>query len=206
MTQSELKRKLYELAAIYFEPLTDRGNIVWGRTKPVNPGSPMVALTTGPINRAQRPIRMYRDGIVQDCWPSETMLQVDLFTKGAPVTDDPNVTAARENTAVCDLTDFVNFIHSAYVDNWCYINDISLNVSNIHDLTALTNDTSWTYRAMAEITVGFVQTAVEHAANPITGSLPTHSGGRSQQLADKKTGWFEQVEVEYDKEIRDNGK
>jgi len=205
MTVRQLKQYLFDLIAEYFKPLKDAGNIVWGKHKPVNPNSPMVALTTGPITRAQRPIRMNVDGIIHDIWPSHTTLAVDLYTKGAPTTIDINVTSAMENTAVNDLTDFVIFMNSVYVDDWSYINDISVNTNAIHDLTALTNDTSWDYRAMTEIEIGFTQGAMEYAANPLDdgsgiASLPTHSGGRPQELADLETGWFEEVEIEYVKE------
>ena len=248
MTQRELKQKLYDLTGEYFNALKIQGNIVWGMTKPVNPNSPMVALTTGPINRNERRNRLYFDGIVVDRWPSKTMLQVDLFTKGAPTSDAPNVTAAYENTAVNDLTDFVNFLHSVYADHWSFLNDISLNVYGVQDLTAITNDTSWAYRAMVEIEVGFTQTAVGFTASNFEDGVPyhdngrpmfdgegyaldrdgnripapplpigpdgrpvfpqyelTHSGGGSQELADQRLGWFEDVEIENKKEAPENG-
>jgi len=201
MTQQELKKHLFDLVSVYFSELKSKGNIIWGKHKPVNPNSPMVALTTGSIGRAYHPIRQYKKGIVHDTWPSETSLKVDLFTKGAPITDAPNVTAAMENTAVNDLTDFVIFLNSVYVDHWSYANDISISTNDIHDLTELTNDTSWDYRAMTEIDIGFTQCAVEYAANPSPGvQIPTSSGGRPQGLADEKTDWFDTVEIEYMKE------
>jgi len=254
VTQRDLKKKLHELVGTYFDGLKKQGNIVWGKTKPVNPNSPMVALLTGPINRQQRPIRKYINGIVHDFWPSKTVLQVDLYTKGAPTSDAPNVKQSYENTAVNDLTDFVNFLHSVYVDHWSFLNDISINVSDVQDLTALTNNTSWSYRAMVEIAVGFTQQAVGHAMIMHEAGMPyfsngapmfddegyaldeegnrlpdlpplpvdpegnfiyppstaTTSGGRSQELANMKTGWFESVEVEYvnenQKEELSNGK
>lgn len=189
MTQQELKHKLYDLVALYFKSLKHQGNIVWGKTKPVNPNGSMVSLLTGPITRAQRPIRKYVNGLVHDFWPSRTVLQVDLLTKGTPISDAPFVTAAMENTAVNDLTDFVNFLHSVYVDLWSYTNDISINVSKIHDLTAIQHSTSWSYRAMVELAVGFTQ----HAPD-----------SHWQSVTNLEAGWFESVEVEYKEDI--NGK
>ena len=177
MKQRELKRKMYGLVGMYFESLKLQGNIIWGKTKPVNPNSPMVALLLGPINRAERPIRRYINGIVVDTWPSETILQVDLFTKGAKTTDDPNVLASNENTAVNDLTEFVNFLHSSFVDDWGYLNDISINADTVQDLTALTNNTQWTYRAMVEIHIVFAQGAVGHTATNYEKGAPYYETG-----------------------------
>ena len=210
MTQRELKKRLYDLVGEYFADLKEQGNIVWAKSKPVNPNSPMVALTMGPIIRPYRPTRKYVDGIVYDFYPSKTTLKVDLSTKGAPTSTEPGVTARYEDTAVNDLTDFANFINSVFVDHWCYINDVSISVYHIHELTELTNDTSWNYRAMVELEVGFTQGAVEYAANPLPDgsgqtTVPTYSGGRPQEMADIKTGWFEDVEIEYEKEAPRDG-
>ena len=209
MTQRELKEKLYDIVAIFFAALDKKGSIIWGKTKPVNPASPMVSLGLAQVQRPYRPARRYINGIPYDSYPSNTMLSVDLFTKGAPATDEPNVTSRNENTAVNDLTDFANFINSVYVDHWSGRNGISLKVRTIQDLTALINDTSWQYRALLEIDVGFMQTSVGYTGtnfergiefdrdgNPIGTRpyVPNHSGGGSQVLADDFTGYFTEVE------------
>ena len=254
MTQSELKEKLYDLVAMYFAVLDAEGSIVWGRTKPVKPGSPMVSLALAQVQRPYRPARRYVNGIVLDSYPSSTMFRVELFTKGALTTDEPGVTAQNENTAVNDLSDFANFLGSVHADHWCGRIGIALKVNRVQDLTALTHGSSWQYRALLEIDVGFMQNAAGHTAigheggitlhgngqpmfdeegyaldsngNRLTDehgqplpSLPigqdgramypqaemTHSGGRSQNLADGFTGWFEQVEIKKKKEAKRYG-
>ena len=215
MNQREVKQKLYELVAEYFALLKEQGNIVWGKTKPVNPGSPMVALTTSDVIRSTRPARRYIDGVPHDSTPSKTMLKINLFTKGASTSDEPGIMARNENTAVSDLTDFVDFINSVHIDHWCGRNGISLRPYPVQDLTALTNDSSWAYRALLEVEVGFIQNAVgftntnfeqgvkyDSEGNPIGSHpfAPNPSGGGSQELADEFTGYFEQVEIEYKKE------
>ena len=248
MTQREVKDKLYDLVAEYFALLDERGNIIWGRSKPVHPGSPMVALDMTNIRRPYRPARRYVDGVPLDSYPSSTILSVDLFTKGAPVSDEPGMTAQNENTAVNDLADFANFLNSTHVDHWCGRNGISLRARTVQDLTAVINDTSWQYRALLEVDVGFVQTAGGYSATNFEGGVPlhdngrpmfdsagysldrngnrlpvpplptdpdgkpifpkvepTHSGGRTQRLADKTTGYFTEVEIKNHKEESNNG-
>ena len=200
MTQRELKRKLHELIGEYFKSLEKQGNIVWGMAKPVNPGSPKVALTAGPIKRPEHVNRLYVDGIVVDVWPSKTTLQVDLFTKGAPTTDNPNVIAAHENTAVNDLTEFVDFLHSVYVDRWSFINDVSLNANNVQDLTELINDTSWKYRAMVEIEIGFTQVAVGFAGLGYDGGIPFYRNGRPKFNAETGMPLHDNGQPMYDAE------
>ena len=108
-----------------------------------------------------------------------------------------------------DLIDFVNFINSAYVDEWSDTHDVSILANQVRDLTELTDDTTWDYRAMTELEIRFTQTAAGHGGfmyeggapldengNVVSGSFAhTPSGGRSPEIADQSTGWFEHVEI-----------
>jgi len=179
MNQLELRKKLAELVGAYFRQLRDAGNIVWGKTKPVNPNSPMIALEMGPIDRARRPITLYVEAIPVNCYPAKTTLRIDMFTKGTPVINKPGIASSSINTALSDLTDFVNFLMSAHVDHWSYNNGISIQVGqDIQDLTQLINVTSWDYRAMVELEIGFTQNAVGYAGIMHEGGVPYHSNGR----------------------------
>lgn len=217
MTHSELKRLLEKLVSTYFGG-TDP---VWGMVKSVNPSVPLVVLNLGSIIRHYQPINLNSNGVPVGVYPSKTTLQIDLYTKGRQTSTSSGVMAAFDNTAVNDLTDFLNFINSPFVDNWCGINDISLLANQVRDLTGLINDTSWDYRAMLELEIGFTQTAagfsgimfedgakLDDDGNPLDAGddpfTPTPSGGRTQDLADDFTGWFEAVETEYEKEESSN--
>ena len=205
MTQSELKKKLYDLVRSYFSGAT----VVWGMLSgAVNPSAPLVMLRMGDITRPYQPIKRNVNGVLLYSYPSETTVQIDLFTKGASRNNEAGVSSANENTAVNDLTDFVNFINSAYVDDWSGLNDVSILVNRVRDLTELISDTTWEYRAMAEMEIRFTQTAAGHGGFMYEGGVPldengnfvsgtfanTPSGGRSPEIADQSTGWFEQVE------------
>ena len=211
MTLRELKQKLYELTSGYFK----NAIVAWDKVSgAVNPKAPAVVLSTISVQRPYQPIKQTVDGIIVHCYPSKTTLQVDLYTKGALLeSGGGNVTAAYENTAVEDLTDFVNYINSVAVDHWSDIHDVSILANEVQDLTELVNDTTWDYRAMVELEIGFTQTAVGHGGIMWEGGItygedgkplseqpeftPTPSGGRSQEIADQSTGWFNQVKTEF---------
>ena len=212
MTQSELKQKLTTLVEEYFGAAT----VSWGMTRTVSSHVPQIVLSMGTLQRHYHPITRSVNGVPINAYPSQATLQVDLYTMGVKTKDIPGVKSAYDNTAVNDMTDFVNFLGSAYVDNWTGQNDLSILVSEVRDLTALINDTTWDYRAMIEIEVGFTQSAVGYTGimwengvaygedgRPLAEQpefKPTPSGGRTLELAGNATGWFEQVETEFIKE------
>ena len=156
MTQSELKQKMYDLVTEYFGGAT----VTWGKVRLVSPGVPQVVLTTLPAVRTYHPVTVTPDGVPVNCWPSKITLQVDLYTKGRSLNDEPNTTATYENTAVDDLLSFVNFLGSPYVDDWSLVNDIAIHARQVHDFAEVNNETSWEYRAMVELELGFTESAV----------------------------------------------
>jgi len=207
LTQSELKEKLYKLVSVYFSA-ANGATVVWGMTKTVSPNAPKITLTALDIVRPYQPITHNKNGIQVSYYPSTTKIQVDLFTKGALPPKEEGIKASAENTALNDMIDFVNFINSQYVIQWSDINDISVFAKEVYDLTDIINDTTWDFRAMVELDIGFTQAAIGHSGinyenrilfdengDPLPGAFEiTSSGGRTQELADEFTGWFEQVE------------
>jgi len=233
MTQSKLKRIIHELVETYFKAAT----VTWGMIKTVSPNVPHILLNMSDITRPYQPITQNINGVSCYCYPSKTTLQIDLYTKGIKRGGGVGIRSAYENTAVSDLTDFVNFLNSEYVSDWSEVHDVSVLANNVTDLTAVINETTWDYRAMVEVEIGFTQTAVGHAAIMYENGIPYHSngvpmfdgegyeldrngnrlpkpplplnpdgvpiypefqpspsGGGTQTLAEKSTGWFEQVE------------
>ena len=178
MTERELRRELYGLVAEYFAPLHESGSIVWGKTKHVKPSGPSVTLHLLGTKRPSLPNRSHADGIVADTYPAETTLNVDLFTKGAPVTDDPNVMPGSENTAANDLMGFASFLNSHHVERWSWRTGVALRASEVMDLTALTHGSSWTYRALLEVGVRYMQAAAGHTGTNHEGGKPLHPNGR----------------------------
>ena len=173
MTHGELKAAIEKLVSSYF----GTASVVWGSVRGVKPTSPLIVLNLGAIRRHYLPIRVGVQGVPTDSYASTTTLQVDLYTQGKRVGEIPGVLSPHENTAVNDLTDFLNFLNSVWVDEWCDVHDVSLLANNVSDLTEVINDTSWDYRAFLEVEVGFTQTAVGGTATNYEGGVPFHSTG-----------------------------
>ena len=210
MTVSKLKAALYERVTTYWDGAT----VAWGATKKVKPHAPLVILRLGTVTRAVQPITQMINGIVFSAYPSEVPLQIDLFTRGRAV----EVTEGEyhENTAVNDMLDFVSFLDSVSSVEWSGRNDIALSLTGgVQDLTEVINDSQWQYRATAEIRVAFTQWTAEYHGilNESSiifsdGGLPvgvmrgnwrqTASGGGTQSLAEESTGFFDEVEIEYE--------
>jgi hypothetical protein len=216
MTISTLKEKLYERIATYW----GGAEVVWGATNKVKPPAPLVVMRLGTVNRAKQPITQMINGIVFSAYPTETTLQIDLFTKGKTVAAEGG--QYTENTAESDLMNFVNYLDSVATIEWSNENDVSVSLLNgVQDLSEIVNDSQWQYRAMCEFSVAFTQWAAEY--NGVLGEesivfdddgIPndvirenwqqTASGGGTQALAEGSTSSFENVDPEI-KEESENG-
>jgi hypothetical protein len=216
LTVNRLKAALYDRVAAYW----GGADIAWGSTDKVKPLDPLVILQLGTVTRASQPITQMINGIVFSAYPSTVPLQIDLFTRGREV--DESEGEYSENTATSDLLDFVNFLDSTSTIEWSNKNDVSLILlGGVQDLSEIINDSQWQYRAMVEISVSFTQWAAEYNGVlteksivfgedglpvGVTGTdwQQTASGGGKQELADEKTGFFEQTQVDYDSEKEGN--
>ena len=197
MTELEMKRKLYDLIQGYFGGDT---TVAWGRSKKVKPLSRLVVLRTIALRRNWHAASETNTGVNIDYYPSTTTIQIDLFSNGQPITEDTDVTAASENSAVTEIIALINYLNSQKVQNWCLENDVSIVISGpVNDLTEVINEVSWSMRAMVELTVGFTQSAVgydaSHTLNDLPGIIDDVEAGTNTDDA-----WFEEVETPQEKE------
>lgn len=192
MNLNQAKDKFYELVSMFFT----KADIRWAEAVGTKPKPPYLTLKAGPMRKTAFPREDESGNTVYDC---STTMEVNLYTKGAPVTVDGKATANYENTAISDLTDFSLFLESeAIVDKiagWGM--DIS-QLETIRDLTALENDTAYRYRAMAEFTINYAQ-----AANGLYGTqnmpyVPNSSGGGTVEMQQAEIDAVDEVEIEFD--------
>lgn len=199
MNLRTLKEKLYEIVSIYFQGAT----VIWAEQHIVKPILPLITLKTGPLSLPTFSINDESNDVPTGYYPSRVSLEINLYTVGALVESEEGEIGATENTAVNDMMDFLRFINSQHVTELCEQYDIAIMPSGpIQDLTGLLNDTRYQYRAMLELSVDFMQEARGYAGiTPETGTWEqTSSGGGSQELADKATGYFTTVAIEEEKE------
>lgn len=217
---------LHEMLSLFFAGAT----VVHGKqSHGVKTSAPMVVLSVISVKRTQNPEEtIHVDGYPVSYYPTDMMVQIDLYTKGSPVQDIPGQMVPMENTAVNDLVDFLNFVGSEYFADWCYRWDTDLvPTGNVLDTTELLNSTNWQYRATTELVMSFIQKAVGHSGILAPDSIkherpededtedgtymepefhPSHSGGGSEEIAKIITGYFTSAETTEIKEEQTNGK
>lgn len=209
MNLSEVRQQILEITSAYFTGAAVLFTKQSGRTAP---SSPLVTLTFGTINRTVQPITDVVDGYYVASHPMSVRLQVDLYTKGKPVSVPSGSQVPMDNTATDDLSGFLNFLDSPYVTRICHDVDISIiSAGSVMDVSDMIGDTSYRYRAMAELIVSYTQTTVGDAEllkadsiKPDGTVVPdyeqTASGGGSQAIAEADNAYFKEVKIEEEQE------
>lgn len=161
MTFSEARGHIKNIVKKYFVGATVDFS---KRSSSVMPQSPFVRITPGTPVRDQFPVeRVVNDRLVK-YYQTRMPVQIDLFTNGVEGEPDENGFVQMEDTAVDDLTDFLNYLESAYVLHWCDRIDAAFIVNGgVQPLTGLVTDTDYQFRAMVELTFCFVHKAVGYA-------------------------------------------
>lgn len=218
MDITEAKNLVYRLLDQFFA-----GASVLHAKQPgaVKPPAPLVTLTVISARRALYPPQKMVDGVPVSYYPTTMMLQVDLYTRGSPVSDRPGFSVTMENTALNDLIGFANFVSSEYVLAWCNEHDIALSpAAEVRDTTELLNDSGYQFRATLELEMAFTQKAVGYANLLAPSSIkhstpegeaegddgaadviivpefaPSASGGGSAELAKETVGYFTEAEI-----------
>lgn len=215
MNHTQVKRTLFTITSEYFSGAT----VDMANTKRAKKTKPLVTMRFGTAHTTTFPVEKVLDGELCSCYPSTAKLEVQLFTDGALL---PN--GARENTAVGDLTDYVNYMTSKLMVTEFGRHDLTiLTAGPVQEVSTIINDTSYEYRAMVEFDVNFTMATVgyggildessvkvdepdpEHPGQVLPPHIEpewaeTDSGGRTAEIAEKTVGYFTQVEIEETKE------
>lgn len=222
MNVREARKLMYDLLSMFFSG----GTVTFGsQSSTVKPQPPLVVLTTVSISRPTNPPTKTIDGHPVSYYPTTMALQIDLYTKGAPVdVGDGNKLVPMENTALSDMVDFANFLGSEYFINWCHKYDVAIAPNgDVRDTTALLNGSSYQFRSTLELTMNFTQKAVGYAGILSPTSIkhttpegeaegddeaedvyvepeftPSSSGGGTAELAEEIAGYFEEAEIKED--------
>lgn len=190
MNMSEVRDRLYDVTAMFFTGAT----ILWSEQIATKPKPPYVTLKVSGINKPLHPIRDEESGAF--FYPCSTLLEVNLYTMGKPITIGKNVTGNYENTAQDDLMEFVKFLESPMVLDLLeqYNLDVQL-MPPIRDLTELMNETKYRYRAMAELTISYMEVAEGGYGISNMPTIPNFSGGGNKELVKAKPYEIEEIEI-----------
>ena len=192
MRKDEVEQIIYKIVSDFFRGAT----VIWAEQVSKKPTLPFVAIKTGNINRTRFPII---DDEGRRYYPCSTLLEINLYTKGKPMTIAPNVTGNYANTATSDLQDFFSYLDSEKVVDVLADNGMDISLEGpIRDLTNLQNDSKFRYRAMAEATVSYAQEA--DGVFGVQGiEIPNPSGGGTREMQEAISDEIDGFEIEEDK-------
>lgn len=194
MTVEQAKSCIWKLVSQYFAG----ASVIWSGQNIVKPVKPLVMLRLSNVQRSDFSILQEEDGTLVKLYPTVALLTVNLFTLGKPTRAGAGKVATRINTALHDLSSFVNFLDSEYA--LAYMEEENLQImpqGSTQDISELLDNTQYEYRAVQEFTIEFMQ-EVHGWAGVRTGEdfQPTDSGGGTEELANLITGWADDVEIE----------
>lgn len=189
MNLDEVKETLYNMTEMFFKGAT----IIWSEQIVTKPSLPYVTLKTGGINKSTFPIT---DDEGNRYYPCSTMLEINLYTKGRPMTIGDNVTGNYANTASSDMLDFFKFLESDRMVDYLASNgiDVLLNPP-VRDLTDLQNDSRYRYRSMAEATISWNENADGPYGVGGMATVPNSSGGGTEDMLNTETDIIEEIVI-----------
>ncbi len=173
------------------------------------PELPMVTITPMSTHRVQHPPTFLIDGHLVSEYPSYQQYQIDLYTKGKEMKMANGGVIAMENTALCDMVGFCNFLGSAYFLQFSRERDITVSLTgSVMDTTHIIGASNYQYRATLEMTVHFIEQAVGYAGmldppffeKEELVSVDSPSGGGNEDIALEELGFFEEALTEEENE------
>ena len=157
------------------------------------PPLPYVALTFGKVQTV-KVNEAIEDGILQQEW-YKTIPFTAEFVTSSKITHADGTMSENPSTALDDLDRSIQFLRSAYVGDKTRALNISISATG--DPEQVFNPTPSVERARCSYSVDFVELTKEYAAlHPRDGDCAfDHSSSMSEELANMKAGWFNEVEV-----------
>lgn len=131
------------------------------RSSRVKSKAPFVCITLGTPTRDLFPTQRLVGNQMVSYYQTKLPVQIDLFTNGSEGEAEGNGFVPMVDTSVDDLTDFVDYLESGYVIDWCHRIEAAIIVNGgVQPLTGLITDTDYEYRAMVELIFCYVHKAV----------------------------------------------
>lgn len=191
MTLEKVKEQICKVIEFYFIG----AKVLWAELANTKPPLPYVTLKVGHLDRTAFPIEEETEERERS-YQCDTVLEVNLYTKGKSMITEEKVTGSYANTALSDLTSFTNFLESEEITDKLAKDGIASSLMpQERDLGFLENETAYRYRVMAEYAVSFVIQA--DGAYGIGGmEIPNPSGGGTKEMAETPIEAIKEVEIE----------
>lgn len=160
--------------------------VIWVEQSTLKPKPPYITLKIRNITKNLHPI----GSDAGKYYACATNLEVNLYTKGRPVTNDN-----FENTAEDDLLEFVKYLESDAMLEAAGRNNIAIQLlPPVRDLTELYHENTYRYRAYAEFAVSYMEDASGRYGLG-TADNRNYSGG-SNEYRNQEDYVIEKVEIE----------
>ena len=146
VTLEKVKEQICEIIESYFVGAT----VFWTELANTKPPLPYVTLKLGQLDRTAFPIEEETEERERS-YQCNTILEVNLYTKGKPMIIEGKLTGSYSNTALSDLTSFTNFLESEEITDRLADEGIAIFLMPPErDISIFENETSYSYRAMDE--------------------------------------------------------
>lgn len=203
MTTEQAQLIVEELVRRYFAGATVR----WCETNRVKPPYPFVALKLTDVSHFLHADEYGEDEIARRYYCTGRIV-LNLYTGGRNPNAKPGMTSPPpRNTAVSDLQEFLRYLSSDAGQEFLEEHDICLQEEgSTLDASALLNESKYEYRALQEFSLSFTEEVFGHSGVTPPGkqtennTVPTPSGGGTDEQATDTSGWFESAEINYIKE------
>ncbi len=198
MTLEHVKEILLETAGFYFKGAC----VLWAKQAGNRPPPPYATLDIRDAGRTAFPLELEPED-PEECgtgqgrlYQCRSIMEVNLYTEGAPTGAGEGRTGSYANTALSDMLAFSSYLDSEMVTDHLAGKGISvLLMPPVRDLSSLENGTSYRYRAMAEYAVSYFMEA-DGAYGILGRAVPDAGGGGTQELAGEPIEPIRDVEME----------
>jgi hypothetical protein len=157
MNTNEVKKFMRDYVAVFFGD----GHVYYSWQKKTR--TPVPYITVSFSNSAKRKSKIVKydkeADRIKNYWQKNITMTINLYTQGSNISPE-GCDPQYENTAMSDLEDFITFMLSDNGGDILSTANISaVQDGDVNDLTSLLNESSYRYRAMVRLSVGFVECA-----------------------------------------------
>lgn len=195
MTLNEVRKTVYNTVKGFFKG----ASVVWAEQSMTSPTFPFVTIKMRDLQRSLHALADDEGDRSYDC---SIPVEINLYTKGRERTNAEGTFANYENTAVSDLNEFFKYADSDIIQDELAEKGIAIVLNPpVRDLTDLQNDSRYRYRAMAEATVTFIDSADGLYGLAEMDEAPNPSGGGTEEMKEAPSDYIEDVDIEETEEL-----
>lgn len=158
MSVGEANKNFLQIVKHFFDPDEQNGNVYFAyQSRTPRHPNPLILITAGSVRRDRCATVHNFNGATVASRESSIVYTVDLYTDGREIVDeDTGYLLTRENTAMNDLLNFLDFLDSDRCLSILNRLNAAINIENdAQDMTGIVSDSNYEFRARADIRLYF---------------------------------------------------